>query len=143
MLDPRFPFLTQENHEETSPVTPDYNCIAWAAGNQEDWWWPTPEAVTYWPPGVPRVETCAAFVSAFQTLGYQSCDSGDLEAGFEKLVLYVDGSDKPTHMARQLPDGKWTSKMGSSLDMSHTTPEVVGGPVYGAVNLFLKRPNPA
>lgn len=28
-----FPRLTSGNHRITSPATPDYNCIAWAAGN--------------------------------------------------------------------------------------------------------------
>ena len=35
-----FPRLTPENHCLASPPTLDYNCIAWAAGDTENWWQP-------------------------------------------------------------------------------------------------------
>ena len=46
---------------------------------------------------------------------------------------------KPTHAARQLGDGRWTSKLGKEVDITHT---LVGleGPVYGQVAAYLRRP---
>ena len=47
--------------------------------------------------------------------------------------------DVPTHAARQLPNGWWTSKLGPSFDIEHATPEAVAGGVYGDPVLFLSR----
>jgi hypothetical protein len=106
-----FPYLEEEGFTETSPATPEYNCIAWAAGQTDVCWWPDEFQVGYWPDGVPRVVALGAFYQAFESIGYVRCADGQLEAGFEKIALYwLDG--KPTHAARQLPDGSWTSKLG-------------------------------
>jgi hypothetical protein len=35
-----FPRLTPGNHRVTSPATPAYNCVAWAAEDTEHWWQP-------------------------------------------------------------------------------------------------------
>src|SRR4051812_40036029 len=111
-----FPRLRDSGHRVTSPATTDYNCIAWAAGRQDDWWWPDPMGTSYWPAGAPRAETLAAFVLAFGLLGYVPCDSDAVEPGTEKVALYArDGA--PTHAARQLPDGRWTSKLGTMEDI--------------------------
>lgn len=92
----------------------------------------------YWPDDAPRLETIGAFVQAFSTKGYVPCDDGNLEQGFEKIALYtLNGT--PTHAARQLPDGNWTSKLGESHDISHTI-DALNGPVYGSVAMYLMRP---
>ena len=103
-----FPKLTRENHEITSPATVRYNCIAWAARNTERWWQPG----VFWPVDSSRDDHgIGNVVEAFRSLGYEECDDGTLEAGFEKLALYGSAM-MYTHAARQLPDGKWTSKLG-------------------------------
>jgi hypothetical protein len=135
-----FPFLDDTNHRPTSPATPDYNCIGWAAGEDDRWWWPGPPDVTYWPPSVPRVSTCESFITAFSTIGYSVCSSGELEEGFDKVVLYADKNNAPTHMARQLPDGTWTSKLGQSIDINHFTLDAISGPAYGNASVFMRRP---
>jgi hypothetical protein len=134
-----FPSLTPENHSFESPADKRYNCIAWAAGETARYWWPDSMDQAYWPPGVPREETIEAFVQAYATLGYVPCDSADLEPGFEKTAIYASGAT-PTHAARQLPSGVWTSKLGPQEDIEHTTPEAVEGPEYGKVAVVLRRP---
>lgn len=136
------PQLKPNNHSITSPQTFDYNCIAWAAGEDDRWWWPAQQPHAYWPPGVPRVETVEAFIKAFSTKNYIPCVDGTHQPNIEKVVLYVDGSGKPTHMARQLPTGQWTSKCGPWCDISHHNPEVVAGGVYGTAAIFLARSFP-
>jgi hypothetical protein len=132
-----FPHLAEEGFRETSPASSRYNCIAWAVGATDAWWWPSPETVHYWPAGVPREETLAAFLEAFATVGFQPAEDGEWEPKFEKLALYArDG--KPTHAARQLADGTWTSKLGKHVDISHTL-RGIEGPVYGQVVAFMKR----
>jgi hypothetical protein len=37
-LNQAFPHLQAEGYQETSPATTKCNCIAWAAGLQEQWW---------------------------------------------------------------------------------------------------------
>jgi hypothetical protein len=132
-----FPRLVEEEFSETSPATPRYNCLAWAAGQTDQWWWPDRFGAYYWPEAAPRAETIESFIQAFQVLGYVACDDGGLEPGHEKVALYVlDG--KPTHAARQLPDGAWTSKLGQQIDIAHTV-WALEGPAYGQIAVFLKR----
>lgn len=138
---PWFPELTPENHAITSEASRLYNCVAWAAGDDRHWWWPSadPEDTEiYWPPTVPREETMAAFIAAFGTLGYLPCPEDLLEPGYEHVVLFtLDG--KPTHAARQLTDGRWPSKLGRSVDIAHEL-NALDGPVYGTPTVFLRRP---
>lgn len=135
-----FPHLAAEGYVETSPATRRYNCIAWAAGHTEAWWWPSPMRVHYWPEDVTREETLQAFLALFATLGYVSAENGEHEPGMEKVALYSrDG--KPTHAARQRADGTWTSKLGEWLDVDHTL-HGLEGPVYGTVAAFVKRAAP-
>ena len=70
LLEQIFPGLTTANYQVTSPPDRDYNCIAWAAGDNRKWWWPGPDPEReYWPPGVPRDRTRTAFVAAFASFG--------------------------------------------------------------------------
>jgi hypothetical protein len=136
-----FPSLNAGNHRITSDRSESYNCIAWAAGDETRWWWPDDQddfGISHWPEGVPRAEELDAFVAAFATLGYGVCEDGSLETGFEKVAIYSkDGL--PTHAARQLPDGAWTSKLGQGFDIRHTL-EAIEGPAYGLASHFLTRP---
>jgi hypothetical protein len=133
-----FPFLMEEGFTETSPATRDYNCIAWAAGRTDNNWWPDSQGVGYWPDNAPRAETLEAFFSAFESIGYVRCVDGELETDVEKVAFYaLDG--QPKHGARQLPNGKWTSKLGKSIDVTHTL-RGVEGLFYGRVVGFMKRP---
>lgn len=133
----KFPYLQQSGFEHTSEPSRYYNCIAWAAGDSERWWWPDPRA--YWPSGVQIEETIAAFAEAFSTLGYSICSSPDLEVGVEKIAIYKADDGTPTHAARQLPDGRWTSKLGPWIDIAHNL-ESICGPEYGSIAIFMKRP---
>jgi len=134
---PEWPHLGQECRE-TSPATTDYNCIAWAAGDTKRWWWPNPALTYYWPVGAPRTLTLDAFARAYSALGYEPCANSNLEADFEKVAIYVDSADRPTHAARQLPDGRWTSKLGNLIDIEHANLECLRG-LYGRVALVVRR----
>ena len=136
------PDLTTDNHTIESSLTPRYNCIGWAAGSNVQWWWPVGRY--YWPPDCPREETVAAFICAFGTLGYVECDDDFFEDDFEKIAIYaisMGGILSPTHAARQLRNGHWTSKLGPFEDIEHITPENVNCPTYGTPVCYLKRPH--
>lgn len=145
-LEAAFPNLRRGEYRKTSKDTVSYNCIAHAAEVNDFWWWPADGPGIFWPPEVPKEETLASFVQAYSALGYEVCKSGsrDLEPGFKKIALYVDEDGIPTHAARQLPSGEWTSKLGRSEDIAHQTLEALEGGDgqalgYGSVALILRR----
>ena len=132
----QFPNLRQVRFSLESNPTDHYNCIAWAAGETHRRWWPFN---AYWPDGVDRELTLESFVAAFATLEYQPCEDSALEPDYEKVAIYVKAGS-PKHMARQLDNGQWTSKLGSEDDIYHATVAGVEGYNYGMVLQFLKRP---
>jgi hypothetical protein len=132
-----FPNLTTANYSITSDPSAEYNCIAWAAGDQEKWWWPHEDS--YWPDGVPREETLAAFIQAYALRGYSPCIESAVEVGFEKIAIYAN-AEGPQHAARQLEDGSWTSKLGRDEDITHNSLVALECQWYGRAVLFMKRP---
>ena len=134
-----FPGLATGGYRLTSPVSADYNCAAWAAGEMHRWWDSSAEGGYYWPPGVPTVMSLANLIAAFASLGFQRCPDGHAEPGFEKLALYADVHGWPTHVARQIPSGVWTSKLGAAEDIEHATLEGLEGELYGKVVQYLRR----
>jgi hypothetical protein len=134
-----FPDLVVAGYHITSQATSDYNCIAWAADDDARWWWPDPFGDYYWPAQAPRVETLEAFITAYRLLGYEPCATDDVEANFERVAFYVDSQGIPTHAARQLPSGAWTSKLGTLEDIEHTALEGLNGVIYGRVGQLLRR----
>lgn len=137
-LDNVFPNLALSGYRVTSPSALEYNCIAWAAEEHDRWWWPDAMGGGYWPAGVHREETLPAFISAYEQLGYSVCENASFESGFLKVAIYAKGSD-PTHAARQLSSGRWTSKLGPDVDLEHAL-DGLAGDVYGTVAVVMKRP---
>jgi hypothetical protein len=132
-----FPALSIPNCHRTSDPTRRYNCIAWAAGDTARWWWPR-SLQAYWPPWAPNEVTIAAFIQAFQGLGYSQCGDPSQEPATEKIAIFA-GNNTPTHASRQLVTGHWSSKLGESYDFSHTIGCMVG-PAYGTAVIYLRRP---
>lgn len=125
----------------TSEATLQYNCFAWALGNDSQWVDPTAE-YSYWPECIPNYNTIDSVIELFRGAGYEPCNDGSLETGHEKIAVYVKDGE-PTHAARQLASGQWTSKLGRYEDIVHSTPEELQGNnhySYGRVSLFMARP---
>ena len=57
----------------------------------------------------------------------------------EKVALFVRPDGTPTHAARQLRDGRWTSKLGRDRDISHKMVVDLAGEAYGEPAAYLKR----
>jgi hypothetical protein len=134
-LEVHFAGLRPGSYVVTSQQSLDYNCVAWAAGIDNRCWWPTTRPLYYWPVH-PREESVEGFIRAFETLGYEVCDSADPESGYERVAIYAIGS-VPRHMARQLSNGLWTSKCGDLEDITHTL-EALEGPEYGRVTAVMR-----
>jgi hypothetical protein len=136
-----FPRLRRTSFLLTSPPSVFYNCIAYAAGDEGRRWWPAAWPHAYWPPHLPNTVTVDAFIALFIDLGYQECATGDLEKGFEKVAIFADANGDPTHAARQLPNGRWKSKLGSWEDIQHSLYGLEAGD-YGKAVRFLRRTRP-
>ncbi|MGA2232579.1 MAG: hypothetical protein ABSH22_16910 [Tepidisphaeraceae bacterium] len=111
-----------------------YNCIAFALGIENQRWQPGPNRGDYWPRGIPQDDTDAAWLAMFQKQGFSRCDNGNHEDGFDKLAIYAD-VEGPTHVARQVSQGVWHSKMGHLHDIIHPLHALK----YGRPKYFLKR----
>src|SRR5262245_32862257 len=89
-LEQIFPLLKASDYRISAPATKHYNCIAWAAGDQDSWWQSELEDA-YWPEGIPADGAVQSLVVLFQSLGYQVCVSRELVQEFEKVAIYANG----------------------------------------------------
>lgn len=135
-----FPNLNTTPYSITSPPTAFYNCIAWAFGRSDVWMWPNRIQGYRWPPDIPRNETIESFVLLFESQGYSICDDSTFQADHEKIAIYADENNIPTHAAIQLQNGQWSSKLGMLEDIEH---EILGveGDEYGEAKVFMSKPS--
>ena len=136
-LEELFPNLAGSGYETTGQPSIEYNCIAWALGISSQRW-DCDRPGSYWPPGLPwdnRVET---LMRLFAREGFSVCDDDALEPDYEKIVLYAFVGQF-THAARQLEDGRWTSKVGSLETITHPSPANLSGGIYGFVHCIMRR----
>ena len=76
---------------------------------------------SYWPPSLPRDNRIETLMRLFAREGFALCDDGSLEPGYEKIALYAFVGHF-THVARQLEDGRWSSKLGNLELVVHPSP---------------------
>jgi hypothetical protein len=141
LIEQWFPDLRPGSYRVTSPEDAAYNCVAWAAGRTDAWWQAVPAAGYYWPDDAPWDGRVASLVRVFELLGFEGCDSDAPEPGYDKVALYAKGEDYE-HAARQLPGGRWTSKLGAYKDIEHDRLQDLTGGEYGTVVKLLRRPIP-
>lgn len=137
-----FPGLRNSNfniNDIKSQKDNKYNCIAFAAGDTNNLWWPAGRG--YWPHGVSRTVTLDAFTAAFETLGYTVCENELYEEEFVKIAIFVKEDGLPTHAALQSANGRWTSKCGKYKDIEHDLNALCGPhPAYGKIARYMKKP---
>jgi hypothetical protein len=85
---------------------------------------------------VPRKESVPAFSIFFGVFGFAPSDGEQLEEGLEKVALFANPSGTPTHVARQLPSGLWTSKLGTVQDIEHDLRAIVGAEYGKVIQVF-------
>lgn len=138
------PDISNHPVDETSSRDSAYNCFAYVANVRNKWW--TPDPITpvghYWPVAVAPEEEdqVSPIIRGYATLGFEPCEDGTFEDGYEKLAIYVkDGV--PKHVAIQRNNGLWQSKMGHSEDICHRLESLQGGS-FGEAKLFMCRIKP-
>lgn len=134
-----FPRLSE--YRVTSPKDPTYNCIAFAAGDTTRKWACTPFPIPgyYWPSGAIQGDKPDALQSAFEQVGFELADNGELEVEYDKIALYADENGNWSHAAIQTESGKWASKLGNEEDIEHTDPHCFVGSLYGNLVCFMRR----
>ena len=134
-----FPNLNRGEYRVTSDASLAYNCLAWALGDTANWWSPSPEH--YWPAEIPRQHALESFRALFEAVGYAECRASDPSLETEKIAIFVDREGFPTHVARQLENGRWTSKLGGWQDIEHQDLRALAGSasLYGEVALIMQR----
>ena len=132
-----FPALGTSQFHITSPITPNYNCIAWAANDQTRWWWPDSNYQRYWPCCAPRDTTLQAFLKAFQSLGYQQIKEEDIDSYID-VIAFMTKAASVTHAIRRLKNGLWGSKLGDKWDIEHEL-YAIEGETYGRITAFMGR----
>jgi len=136
-----WPNLELDNHYEASPKDNKYNCYAWALNKNNEKW--APYTGYSWFKGFKKVhqypgEDINLFIEGFASIGYDVCDNSNLENGFEKIAFYIKGKGVE-HIARQLENGTWASKLGVLHDIEHDNLSVLEDGEYGKAILFMKR----
>jgi len=135
-----FPNLQRSRYQVTSPENQAYNCVAWVAGDTLKWWWPDPDVSdAYWPPEITRNETLVAFIELFRALGYAPCEESEYEPDHERIAIFAAADGMPTHAAKQLSSGRWSSQLGKLEDIEHALDDICGS-AYGSVVQIMKRP---
>jgi hypothetical protein len=124
----------------TSPIDFGYNCVAWVLDRTDRWWQPGGGPYYFWPAAVPPDSSIQTYVDMFASQGFEFCATGHHEAGYAKIVLYVNDNNQFLHVAKQLPSGKWSSKCGGESDITHSSPELLEGNTYGQVWKYMRRP---
>jgi len=117
-----------DRFEVMGPATQTYNCICWSLGNNDAWVWPRG-------PGEPV--TLADFDGLYSIYGFKRVTGLDFgrQKGVEKVVLFAASRENKieiTHACRQMPDGSWSSKVGSLPLIRHLRPDDLAGPTYGS-----------
>jgi len=137
-LEDIFPNLKGTPYQITSPFDVDYNCIAWAAEDSNNWWEPDPFNQYFWPSGIGRHYSLRSYQQAYELIGFQICESVAYNKLYDRIALFSDIEGRPTHATRQLASGFWTSKLGRDVDIEHEL-HAIEGEFYGHVFCIMER----
>ena len=76
----------------------------------------------------------------FELHGYQVAYDDSVEPGFRKIAIYVE-NDEFRHVARQEPNGLWSSKIGPQEDITHELRALESSGLYGygVASIFMKK----
>ncbi len=144
----RLPAVEKWPVKKTSEETDHYNCFAYVAGDAKRPWCPLPilPRGVYWPVTVKpdQEDTVWPVLEGYGAIGFEWCTDGALESGMEKIAIYANEREQPTHVAIQRESGVWQSKLGSDIDVEHTlesleSSEEFGPSEYGKAKYFMKR----
>ena len=137
-IESAFPNLAGSGYEVTGDASAEYNCTAWALGiTNRQWDYDRPHG--YWPPSLPRNQEVGTLMRLFASEGFSLCEDDAPEPSYEKIALYAFVGQF-THVARQLEDGQWTSKLGDLEVITHPSLASLARGIYGNIHCIMRRP---
>jgi hypothetical protein len=71
-------------------------------------------------------------------LGFREIDIPKPRNNYDVIAIFALNGE-PTHIARMLSSGKWTSKLGDGEDIEHGALDSVGGIIYGEPVLYMRK----
>lgn len=120
-----------------SPMSFQYNCIAYAMG-MEDRWIDSASVPWHWWPPVRKGREGSDLAEAFRYFGFEACGMDDTyDEQYDKVALYRNTSGW-THAARVVGNGMYHSKFGASYDGTHSSGDVLEAQ-YGNPFLIMRR----
>lgn len=129
-----------ENFIFTSKKRKGHNCVGWALDDEvkdldmlvfKNIYNLNPDSLDHTVKGYAKIFS--------ERHGYLKCENDSVEEGYEKIALYGDEDNDFKHVARQLDNGNWVSKMGTLEDIEHFDLTSLIGDEYGLPKMFMKR----
>jgi hypothetical protein len=122
--------------EFTSPVDPNYNCLAWALSASFSAFENAKGAFWAWPHIAD--DTAEGWAQLCEFHGFTRTDNIEHVAGYEKIAILED-ENGDLHATRQDKGGRWKSKLGDlGPDIDHDGLSGLEA-VYGKVVRILQR----
>lgn len=141
-LEDRIPALKNATYQKTSEPDGNYNCVAHVFDDRSRPWSPSLDLYSwaFWPDDIPSLPSQSAFRALFAKYGYEDCETGDPEDGYEKIAIF-EKHGLVSHVARRQGRGWWSSKLGDEEDIAHESTEAVTGSGfgYGTVTCYMRR----
>jgi hypothetical protein len=132
-----FPALKSRDYE-LSEQDFNFNCLAYALGDQTNWWEPPRGSGRYWPAGFPADVTIQTAESIIRTHGFTAELDAAIEPDTDAIAIYGQGHEW-THFAKFV-QGVWSSKLGEGHDVVRFRLQDLEGSLYGRVVKVLSRP---
>ena len=132
-----FPALKGEEYE-LSGEDFNYNCLAFALGDEGNWWEPPRGRGQYWPPGFPEDTTVRTVESIMRAHGFSVETDAKTWPDTDAVAIYAEGEEW-THFAK-FANAQWSCKLGEGHDVSGIRLEHLEGALYGRVVKILQRP---
>ena len=133
-----FPLARAGDIVTDSEMTPEYNCVGWALHLKRSVIWPDDDQQHQWAPDLPRRPDKDIFCAFFEKMGFSECNDENFEQSREKIAIYSRGNEV-LHVARQLRDGRWTSKLGPLADVLHPTALSISDGWFGVLAILMSR----
>jgi hypothetical protein len=116
----------------------NYNCLAYALGDHNQWWEPPRAPGQYWPPGFSEDVTIQTVEKIIRVHGYtKEVELGSMPEA-DAIAIYGIGEEW-AHFAK-FSGGKWEAKLGCGHDVQGVNLSDMEVPIYGKVVKILSRP---
>jgi len=135
-----FPLLSSVNYEVTSDRHFNYNCLAFARGDRNNWWERPGRFGFYRPAGFAADVTVKTAVKIIRIHGFTMDWNSNAEPLSDSIAIHAKDQNW-THFAKY-SGGRRLSKLGEDHDIAHKSLAVLEGDLHRkAVRVLSRIPN--